>query len=301
MNVKPNKNESKGVAPATARLWHFAHFVLLFGFSIDVGADCPSPLPPSGISDDVREFYADMCRESDSPMVIASDPSVKARLQSPSGGRRLIEDEIYPEKARRLSFEGSVVAALMVELDGTVSHSKIIASSGHRSLDDAVWGFRNAYKFDSPGLLDGAPTRTIVVERVNFKLKPGPGLPPSFSDWAVDNLALRILQPYNSKNANALFQGVDDIAKSNITLDKVQERFTRYGKQFGGMRYFEYKGLVAVKNVGGVLRYQLAYLIGTAIPQAGAAVWTVTAVDRQPLPGIIDFDFKPSPIRLSSH
>jgi len=69
-----------------------------------------------------------MCRESDVPLVFSPDPSVKSRLQLPSGGHRLTEDDIYPDRARRLSFEGSVVVTSVVELDGTVQHSKIMQS-----------------------------------------------------------------------------------------------------------------------------------------------------------------------------
>ena len=284
-----------------ARRCVIAGLLSTLGCPINSLADCPSPLKPSEVhvSDTVREFYEDMCRESDARLVFALDPSVKQRLQMPSGGHRLTEDDIYPDRARHLSFEGSVVVAFVVELDGTVQHSKIVQSSGHQSLDAAEWMYWKQYKFDGPGQLDGAPTRILVLERMNFKLKGGPGLPASFSDWAVDNLGRRILQPYNSRDANALFQDLDESAKSTIALSKIQERFTRYTKQFGAMSYVEYKGLIGVKNVGGVSHYELAYLVRAAVPQGGAAILVVTAVDHRPLPEITDFEFKESAIRLN--
>lgn len=303
MNVKHNKNSNKNRSDsrysAAATRWLTLCILPLVGYFIDAFADCPSPQPPSVFSDDVREFYADACRESGAPLVLASDTSVRSRLQLPSGGHRLTEDDIYPEKARRLSFEGSVVAAFVVELDGTVHHSKIMQSSGHRSLDDAVWMYWKQYKFDAPGQFDGIPARTIVLERMNFKLKGGSGLPPSFSDRVVDNLGLRIIRPYTRSDGSALYQDLDETAKGTTSPDDIQRRLAGYAKQFGAMRYVEYKGLVGVINVGGVPHYKLGYLVGTAMPQAGSAVLIVTAVDRMPLPGIIGFEFQRSNIRLT--
>jgi hypothetical protein len=134
---------------------------------------------------------------------------------------------------------------------------------------------------------------------MNFKLKGGPGLPPSFSDWSVDDLALRILQPYTSRDASALFQAIDETAMSDITLSKIQERLTRYGKQYGAMSYVYYKGLLSVKNVHEEPQYRLWYWVRAAAPDNGAAALIVTAVERKPSPGITDFEFEPSPIRLN--
>jgi hypothetical protein len=78
-----------------------------------------------------------------------------------------------------------------------------------------------------------------------------------------------------------------------------KKRFARYAKQFGAMSYVEYKGLAGVKNVRGTTHYELAYLVRAAAPLAGAAILIVTAVDGRPGPGITDFDFKESAIRLN--
>jgi TonB family protein len=238
-----------------------------------------------------------MCRESDAPLALASDPKVKSRLQLPSGGHASNTEDIYPDKARRLSFEGSVVVAFAVELDGSVHHAKILQSSGHEALDDTMWMHWKQTQFDVPGQLDGAPARTIMLERMNFKLKGGPALPPSFSDWVIYSLGQRIIQPYNHRDANALFQDIDETAKGNITLSKIEERFTRYGKQFGVMSHAEYRGLLEVKNVGGVPHYALVYLVSTAYPPSGTAALTVTAVERGPSAGITDFALNASTIR----
>lgn len=209
MDVKSNQKQSG----STARRWLIAGLLSILGCPINSLADCPSPLKPSEIpsSDLVREFYADMCRESDAPLVFAGDPGVKSRLQKPSGGHRLTEDDIYPDRARHLGFEGPVAVAFVVEVDGTIQHSKIVLSSGHQLLDTAEWMYWKQYKFDRPGQLDGVPARVLVVERMNFKLKGKRGvspLPASFSDWNVDDLGRRILRPYTLSDATALYQPV---------------------------------------------------------------------------------------------
>jgi TonB family protein len=155
MSVKINRKKLDD----TARRWLIVCLLSIVGCPINSLADCPSPLKPSEIpsSDLVREFYADMCRESDVPLVFAGDPGLKSRLQIPSGGHRLTEDDIYPERARHLGFEGPVAVAFVVELDGTVQHSKIVQSSGHQVLDYAEWMYWKQYKFDSPGQLEAYP------------------------------------------------------------------------------------------------------------------------------------------------
>ena len=304
MNVKLNQKNSDGGLSTTARRRLIVGVLLILGSPIAAIADCPSSPNPSDphFNDALREFSADSCRDSDAPLVFALDPSVKSRLQMPSGGHRLTEDDIYPDRARHFGFEGPVAVAFVVELDGTVQHSKIVQSSGHQLLDYAEWMYWKQYKFDGPGRLDGAPARVLVVERMNFKLKGKRGvsaLPASFSDWNVDDLGRRILQPYTGGDATALYQDLDETAKSTTSPGDIQKRFARYAKQFGAMSYVEYKGLAGLKNLGGVPHYELMYLVRASVPKGGAAILIVTAVDGRPRPGITDFDLKESAIRLN--
>jgi len=297
MNSKPNKNKSSAGPSATACACVIAFLLLILG--LPASADCPSLENPAEfpVSDAVREFYEDACRDSDSPLVFSLDSSVKSRLQLPTGGHRLTEDDIYPEKARHLAFEGSVVVAFVVELDGTVKRSKLMQSSGHRVLDAAEWIYWQKYKFDSPGQLDGAPARVLILERMNFKLKGGVGLPASFSDWVVENLARRILQPYALNDANALYEDLDATAKTTTSPTDIQKRFATYSEQYGAMGFMDYRGLAGVKNIGGVPHFELAYLVRAKLPKTGTATLIVTAIDATPRAGITGFDLKESNIR----
>ena len=233
MNIILHQKNSDGSRAATTRRWFIVSLLSMLGCATNAAADCPSPLSSEVlVSDIVREFYEDNCRESDAPLVFSLDPSVKPRLQIPSGGKRLTEDDIYPDKARHTGWEGSVVVAFVVELDGTVQHSKIVQSSGHRVLDDAEWMYWKQYKFDRPGQLDGVPARTLMLERMNFKLTGKATLPTSFSDWIIANLSRRILQPYSRSDADALYQDLDETAKSSTSARDIQKRFAHYAKQF---------------------------------------------------------------------
>lgn len=50
----------------------------------------------------------------------------------------------YPSIARRNNWEGNVLAAVRVEEDGTLSHIKLVKTSGYNVLDDAtLQGLRN--------------------------------------------------------------------------------------------------------------------------------------------------------------
>jgi len=94
--------------------------LLMLGWPLAATADCPSSPDPSDphFNDALREFSADMCRESDAPLIFGLDPSMKPRLQMPSAGHRLTASDIYPYDARRLSFEGSPSSPLWLSLTG---------------------------------------------------------------------------------------------------------------------------------------------------------------------------------------
>ncbi len=233
-----------------------------------------------------------MCRESNVPVIIASDPQFKLRLKVPSKGHRLVSDDVYPDKAKRLSFEGSVVVAFVVETNGSISRARVIQSSGHKVLDYAATAFYKQYQFDVPGKFDGAPARVLYEQQVNFKLKaPTIGLPASFSDAAVTGLGERILQPYARGDADALYQDLDDTAKRTISLKDIQNQFAAYTSQFGTMVYVQYAGLLRVEAVDGISHYELKYFVECGKCMHGAATMMITAVDRPGRPGIQRFEF----------
>jgi hypothetical protein len=95
MKIKPKDVE--GGLFAAVLCWLLVCILSLLPISLALG-DCPSPELPLGIAEPVREFYADMCRESDAPLAFALDAGVKSRLQLPSGGPPLNAEDIYPDR-----------------------------------------------------------------------------------------------------------------------------------------------------------------------------------------------------------
>jgi TonB family protein len=272
--------------------------VPILWFSLVAAADCTVPSNNTGFrySYTAREMrddlYEDVCRESNVPVIIASDPQLKSRLKVPSNGHRLVSDDIYPDKARRLSFEGSVVVAFVVETDGSISRARVIQSSGHKELDYAATAFWKEYQFAIPGKFDGAPARVLYELPVNFKLKaPAIGLPASFSDTAITGLGDRILQPYARGDADALYKDLDETAKRTISLKDFQSQVAAYISRFGTMVYVQYAGLLRVKTLDGVPHYELKYFVECGKCMHGVATMMITAVDRPGRPGISSFEF----------
>lgn len=77
----------------------------------------------------------------------------------------------YPVAARRMHHEGTVLLAVLVDVDGRPLRVDIRESSGHRQLDDAAreqvlarWRFR-------PAMRDGRAIQAIGLVPVNFRLR----------------------------------------------------------------------------------------------------------------------------------
>lgn len=76
----------------------------------------------------------------------------------------------YPERARRLRLEGTVVLAALVDGGGTVDDLAVHASSGHQLLDDAALRAVRGWLFE-PGKRGGLPVTMQVLVPVRFALR----------------------------------------------------------------------------------------------------------------------------------
>jgi protein TonB len=76
----------------------------------------------------------------------------------------------YPEQARRLRLEGTVVLEAVVGGGGTVDDLAVHASSGHRLLDDAALRAVRAWLFE-PGRRGGIPITMKIMVPVRFALR----------------------------------------------------------------------------------------------------------------------------------
>jgi protein TonB len=103
------------------------------------------------------------------PDIAAADiapPAIGVSLQYASA-----PPPAYPVAARRMHQEGTVLLAVLVDVDGRPLRVDIRESSGHRQLDDAAreqvlarWRFR-------PAMRDGRAIQAIGLVPVNFRLR----------------------------------------------------------------------------------------------------------------------------------
>ncbi|MGE0383360.1 MAG: TonB family protein [Gammaproteobacteria bacterium] len=78
----------------------------------------------------------------------------------------------YPPISRRLGEQGSVILALLVEIDGHVAEARVDSSSGHARLDEAAVAHAlKRWRF-APGTEDGVPVAAWHRVRVRFTLTP---------------------------------------------------------------------------------------------------------------------------------
>jgi len=76
---------------------------------------------------------------------------------------------IYPRRAQRMGWYGTVVCSLTVGADGVVSAVLLLQSSGHGLLDESVLRTVHGWRF-APATCDGVPTETQVIRRFRFDL-----------------------------------------------------------------------------------------------------------------------------------
>jgi periplasmic protein TonB len=77
----------------------------------------------------------------------------------------------YPPDSRRLGEQGSVVLQVLVGIDGRVTDSKLVTSSGSDRLDQAaLQGVKTSYRF-IPGTVDGKPQPMWFTFRFVWKLQ----------------------------------------------------------------------------------------------------------------------------------
>ncbi|MFT5051790.1 MAG: protein TonB [Chlamydiales bacterium] len=76
---------------------------------------------------------------------------------------------IYPRRAHRMGWYGTVVCSLTVGADGLVRAVLVLQSSGHDLLDETVLRTLNTWRF-APATRDGMPTESQLIRRFRFDL-----------------------------------------------------------------------------------------------------------------------------------
>lgn len=76
----------------------------------------------------------------------------------------------YPELARRAGIEGSVVVKMLVDVDGSVSETIVLKSSGNSLLDNAALVTARACRF-TPARQRDRTVRVWISRKFDFRLK----------------------------------------------------------------------------------------------------------------------------------
>lgn len=99
-------------------------------------------------------------------------PQVKASF--PGGGVELInwlkENVQYPENARNMNIQGTVVVKFVVEKDGSISQPKI-ESSVHEMLDEEALRLVKSMPKWTPAKNNGMPCRSHYLLPIQFYLQ----------------------------------------------------------------------------------------------------------------------------------
>jgi len=103
-------------------------------------------------------------------MAAAGSPAGTPGAGSPAGDFAWIRDAIqgaiaYPATARRMGWEGKVVVAFHLLLDGSVRDVRVVQGSGHSALDrGAIDAVRNASPFPR------SPVEAEVITPIVYRL-----------------------------------------------------------------------------------------------------------------------------------
>ena len=111
-----------------------------------------------------NKLFLMLCPDGQQPLVDISDPTLAGRLERPK-----LVAALAPEGGP-FHQPGSVLLTYVVELDGSVKHATVLASSGFKELDLAAVEVWSHAKFAGPGKLDGQPVRVLSYAKVPFKI-----------------------------------------------------------------------------------------------------------------------------------
>lgn len=92
-------------------------------------------------------------------------------------GERFLADDIkaalvYPQDAKDQNAQGRVMVQFVVELDGSLSHFKIMRSGGLRSMDNEAIRILSEMPDESwiPAKQNGQNVRCYYTQTINFRL-----------------------------------------------------------------------------------------------------------------------------------
>jgi TonB family protein len=255
----------------------------------------PEGAEDSGLSPDAtaarNQFFEDVCSGSAVDLLLGSDPRVKQQVHFPLNSKEFTQPDRYPELARLMNIQGTVVMAFVLDADGRVRRSRLLLSSGHQVLDQAAVANMSKLRGAEAIEVDGSPVRVFYIAPIVYRLLHGdPEIPP-FSDAAANRLGSRILALYNAADAEALYADTDEALRTPFTHVDVKTKWSAYQVRYGSMQRFVFSGFGNVIHRSGTLFYQLRYSLRMSKPAHPMVTMLVTVVPRPERPGIVSFEF----------
>jgi TonB family protein len=221
-------------------------------------------------------FYASLCDESFTELVVDPDPRLKERFRSPSHDGPL-ENPEYPAKARQWNLKGKTVVAYVIETDSSVDHVIVIQSSGYRVLDDAAVDTQRRAHFHTPGALDGIPVRVLATREFLFA-EPGQEVRVSaaLTDHFIATLGAHLIDLCNRDDFDTLYDELDEQGQRGTSRMGLKKQLRLYNGLYGLITAARFEGVLRETTADGSKVYELAYALDLDRPGAENVLLAVT-------------------------
>jgi hypothetical protein len=113
-------------------------------------------------------------------------------------------------------------------------------------------------------------------------------LPSQYTDAVLTQLAGRVTEPYNRGDNEALYNALDDVAKNQISREKLVDQVTKLKELLGTVSSVSYAGFETLPSEGGMQLYRLNYSVKLS-GKVPSGVMQITVLDRPSRPGIVGF------------
>jgi len=114
-------------------------------------------------------------------------------------------------------------------------------------------------------------------------------LPSRYSDEELRRIASSVTEPYNRDDIDGLYKTFDDVAKNQITRQKVADTVATLKSLVGNVDSATYEGFKALPHEGTLPVYQLNYSVKLSKSTLPNGTMQINVLDRSSGPGLVGF------------
>jgi hypothetical protein len=115
-------------------------------------------------------------------------------------------------------------------------------------------------------------------------------LPARYTESEIASIAKRVTGPYNQGDLEGLYVSLDDLAKNQISMDKLKEQVGKLRALVGtAVESASYSGFHVLQNEGGLKLIELDYVVRLSGGQVPSGTMQIKIVDRPSGAGILGF------------